>query len=136
LHVDTQGQSEPVFGLAYLLAIQLIPRIPNRKDLTLYGPTDRFAHEHIAHIRELFSDTIDWTLITTHLPDILRVALSIGQGKVRSSTILRKLRTESHKNKRYVAFRQLGRVVRTIFLLHFINDEALQTMVFVEVCIS
>ena len=29
LHADTQGQSEPVFGLAYLLAIQLMPRIRN-----------------------------------------------------------------------------------------------------------
>jgi TnpA family transposase len=47
---------------------------------------------------------------------MLRVALSISQGKVRSSTILRKLGTESRKNKLYAAFRELGRVVRTIFL--------------------
>src|SRR6267378_635496 len=32
LHADTQGQSETVFGLAYLLAIQLMPRIRNWKD--------------------------------------------------------------------------------------------------------
>jgi TnpA family transposase len=126
LHADTQGQSEPVFGLAYLLAIQLMPRIRNWKDLALYVPSARFAQEHIAHLRELFTDTIDWTLITTHLPDMLRVALSISQGKVRSSTILRKLGTESRKNKLYVAFRELGRVVRTIFLLHFISDEELR----------
>jgi Tn3 transposase DDE domain len=31
LHADTQGQSEPVFGLAYLLAIQLMPRMRNWK---------------------------------------------------------------------------------------------------------
>lgn len=30
LHAGTQGQSEPVFGLAYLLAIQLLPRIRKR----------------------------------------------------------------------------------------------------------
>jgi TnpA family transposase len=65
-------------------------------------------------------------LITTHLPDMLRVALSISQGKVRSSTILRKLGTESRKNQLYVAFRELGRVVRTIFLLQFISDEELR----------
>jgi TnpA family transposase len=136
LHADTQGQSEPVFGLAYLLAIQLMPRIRNWKDLTLYAPTERFAQEHITHLRELFTATIDWTLITTHLPDMLRVALSISQGKVRSSTILRKLGTESHKNKLYVAFRELGRVVRTIFLLQFINDEELRRTIHAATNIS
>jgi TnpA family transposase len=39
LHADTQGQSETVFGLAYLLAIQLMPRIRNWKHLTLYALT-------------------------------------------------------------------------------------------------
>jgi TnpA family transposase len=34
LHAETQGQLEPVFGLAYLLAIQLMPRLRNWKALT------------------------------------------------------------------------------------------------------
>jgi len=42
------------------------------------------------------------------------------------STILRKLGTESRKNKLYVTFRELGRVVRTVFLLRFIRDEELR----------
>ena len=57
---------------------------------------------------------------------MLRVAISISLGKVRSSTILRKLGTESRKNKLYVAFRELGRVVRTLFTLDFISDEQLR----------
>jgi hypothetical protein len=36
LHADTHGQSEPVFGLAHLLGIQLMPRIRNWKRLVLY----------------------------------------------------------------------------------------------------
>ena len=126
LHADTQGQSETVFGLAYLLGIHLMPRIRNWKHLTLYTPSDLFTTQKIKHINELFSGTIDWALIETHLPDMLRLAISISQGKVSSSTILRKLGTESRKNKLFVAFRELGRVVRTIFLLDFINDEELR----------
>jgi TnpA family transposase len=126
LHADTQGQSEPVFGLAYLLAIQLMPRIRNWKHLTLYVPNEQFVLDHIEHVRELFSGTIDWTLITTHLPDMLRVTISISQGKIRSSTILRKLGTYSHKNKLYAAFCELGRVVRTVFLLRFMSDEEMR----------
>ena len=101
-------------------------RIRNWKHLTLYAPTEPFAVEHIEHLRELCRDTVDWTLIKTHIPDMLRVAISISQGKVRSSTILRKLGTESRKNKLYVAFRELGRVVRTMFLLRFMNDDELR----------
>jgi TnpA family transposase len=33
LHADTQGQRTPVFALAHLLGIQLMPRIRNWKDL-------------------------------------------------------------------------------------------------------
>ncbi len=57
---------------------------------------------------------------------MLRVAVSISLGTVRSSTILHKLGTESRKNKLYMAFRELGRVVRTLFLLRFINEEDLR----------
>ena len=38
------------------------------------------------------------------------------------STILRRLGSESVKNKLYFAFRELGRVIRTMFLLRYIND--------------
>jgi len=56
-------------------------------------------------------------LITTHYDDMLRVAVSIKSGKLLASTILRKLGTYSRKNRLYLAFRELGRVVRTEFLL-------------------
>lgn len=38
------------------------------------------------------------------------------------STILRRLCSESVKNKLYFAFRELGRVIRAMFLLRYIND--------------
>jgi Tn3 transposase DDE domain len=42
---------------------------------------------------ELFSDTVYWDLIETHLPDMLRVVLSVTAGMIRPSTLLRKLGT-------------------------------------------
>jgi len=126
LHADTQGQSEPVFGLAHLLGIKLMPRIRNWKDLTFYLPEADFK---LSHINDLFSDVIDWDLILTHLPDMLRVTISISKGKIRSSTILRKLGTYSRKNKLYLAFRELGRVVRTVFLLNYIASIELRQII-------
>jgi len=44
LHADTQGQSTPVFALAHLLGIQLMPRIRNWHDLILYRPDKEVAY--------------------------------------------------------------------------------------------
>jgi TnpA family transposase len=123
LHADTQGQNEPIFGLAYLLGIHLMPRIRNWQDLTFCRPTRQTKYEHID---ELFSDTIDWQLIETYLPDMLRIAMSIQAGQITASTILRRLGTYSRKNRLYQAFRELGRAIRTIFLLEYLSDAELR----------
>jgi TnpA family transposase len=119
LHADTQGQSTAIFGLAHLLGIQLMPRIRNWKDLHFFRPSPESRYQHID---SLFTANVDWDLIETMLPDMLRVALSIKAGRITPSAILRRLATYSRKNKLYFAFRELGRVVRTIFLLRFLSD--------------
>lgn len=60
---------------------------------------------------------------------MLQVAQSIRAGRISPSTILRELSTASLKNKLYFAFRELGRVVRTIFLLEYISDDALRQVI-------
>ncbi len=60
---------------------------------------------------------------------MLQVAQSIRAGRISPSAILRKLGTASRKNKLYFAFRELGRVVRTIFLLEYIGDEELRRII-------
>jgi TnpA family transposase len=126
IHGDTQAQSATVFALAFLLGIRLMPRIRNWKDLTLYRP---LATASYLHIDSLLSDSVNWTLIETHLPDMLRVALSIKGGKIAASTILRKLSTNSTHNKLYRAFHELGCAVRTGFLLQYIHDADLRSTI-------
>lgn len=69
---------------------------------------------------------MDWDLLETHWKDLLQVVLSIKEGKILPSTLLRKLSNESKKNRLYQAFRELGRVVRTVFLLKYISDITLR----------
>lgn len=123
IHGDTQAQSATVFGLAHLLGITLMPRMRNWQDLTFLRPTKKAKYKHID---ALFSDTANWALIEEHLPNMLRVAMSIKSGKFKASTILRKLGTNSRKNDLFRAFHELGMVLRTGFLLEFINDEDLR----------
>ena len=123
VHGDTHAQSFPVFGLAYLLGIQLMPRIKKSKVLTMYRPDKTTTFKHI---EETFGEPINWKLIETHFPDMLRVALSIKTGKITPSAILKRLGTNNKKNKLYYAFRELGRAVRTGFLTKYYHDATLR----------
>lgn len=123
VHGDTQAQSAPVFGLAHLQGIKLMPRIRNIKELVFFKAEPGVPYQHI---QSLFRGTIDWDLLALHYRDMLRVAVSIKLGKITPSMILRRLGTFSRKNKLYFAFRELGRVIRTMFLLNYINDVELR----------
>lgn len=129
IHGDTQAQSYPVFALAHLLGIELMPRIRGIQDLKFHRPQAGVAYRNI---NELFSDVIDWRLIELHLPAMLRVAVSIKTGKITPSAILRRLGTYSRKNKLYFAFVELGKVIRTIFLLSYIGDVGLRKVIHAE----
>ncbi|HMV59033.1 MAG TPA: Tn3 family transposase [Nitrospira sp.] len=126
IHGDTQAQNTQVFALAVLLGFILMPRIRNWKDLKLYRPDKQAS---FAHIDPLFSDTIDWHLIRVHLPDMLRVVLSIKAGRITASTLLRKLGAYSKRNRLYQAFRELGRAIRTEFLLKYLGNVELRTLI-------
>jgi TnpA family transposase len=75
------------------------------------------------YLDSLFKESIDWDLIETHWQDLMQVVLSIKAGKILPSTLLRKLNNYSRKNRLYLAYRELGRVVRTKFLLKYISDK-------------
>ena len=123
VHADTHGQSEPVFGLAHLLGIQLMPRMRNWNEVTFYRPSSEASYEHVD---ALFSRVADWGLIEARWKDLMQVALSVQAGTVLPSMLLRKLGTQSRQNQLYRAFRELGRVVRTIFLLEYISTAELR----------
>lgn len=120
VYSDTHGQSETVFAYTYLVGVQLMPRIRGWKDLTFYRP-DRGATYR--HIDGLFTDVIDWKLISEHWSDLMQVAISVQQGKVASPILLRKLSAEGRNNRLFKASRELGRALRTIYLLRWIGSK-------------
>ena len=119
LHADTQGQSKPAFGLCRLLGIKLLPRLRGLSDAVFYRPSTAIRYQHID---ALFGEEIDWDLIATHARDMFQVALSIQAGLVMPSMLLRKLGAYSRRSLLYRAFRELGRVERTLFLLRFVSS--------------
>jgi TnpA family transposase len=123
VHADTHGQSTAVFGLAYLLGIELMPRIENWRSLKLYRADTKVS----LSTRSLYSGTIDWALIEAHWEDCLQVVLAIQSGCVSPSWVLARLNSHSRRNRLYLTFQELGRVVRTVNLLNWIADDALRS---------
>jgi TnpA family transposase len=123
LHADTHGQAEPVFGLAALLGIQLLPRMRTWNDVTLYRVDRETTYKHID---ALFTQVVDWQLIERHWHDMMQVVLSIQAGTVLPSMLLQKLGVYSRQSTLYRAFSELGRVERTRFLLQYMSDTAMR----------
>jgi len=129
IHGDTQAQSTTVFGLGYLFGIRIMPRIRNLKDMIFFRPTKDTKYKHID---SLFTGTIDWKLIEDNWQDMMQLILSIQHGKISATLILKKLGSRSRRNQLYRGFRELGRVIRTIFLLEYISNVELRESITAE----
>jgi len=119
LYADTHGQAEPVFGLASLLGIKLMPRMRTWNDVTFYRVDRDTTYKHID---ALFTQVVDWDLIERHWQDMMQVVLSIQAGQVLPSLLLKKLGVYSRQSSLYKAFSELGRVERTLFLLDYMSS--------------
>jgi len=103
--------------------MKLMPRMRGLGDTILYRPAKEARY---THIDALFTGDIDWDLIATHQRDMIQVMLSIQAGRVMPSMLLRKLGTYGRRSRLYRAFRELGRVERTLFLLRFFSSAAVR----------
>ena len=129
LYADTHGQAEPVFGLAALLGITLMPRMRTWNDVTFYR-VDRATT--YTHIDALFTQVVDWDVIERYWHDMMQVVLSIQAGTVLPSMLLQKLGVYSRHSALYKAFSELGRVERTLFLLAYMSDPAMRQQIRAE----
>src|SRR5450759_3206683 len=123
VHADTHGQSAAVFGLAYLLGIELMPRIRYWKKLRFYKAA---SQQYYRSIEALFSGTIKWNLIREHYWQFMQLAIAIQSGKLAPSAVLARINSYSTRNRLALALQELGKAVRTKFLLEWIMDESMR----------
>jgi TnpA family transposase len=126
VHADTHGQSAAVFGLAYLLGIELMPRIRRWHTLNLYRSDNVTKY---SRINSLFSGTVNWAIIQEHYPQFMQLALAIQSGTIAPSAVLAKINSYSTKNRFALALKELGNAIRTTYLLEWIMDESLRRTV-------
>jgi TnpA family transposase len=126
VHADTHGQSAAVFGLAYLLGIELMPRIRSWRKLKLYR-SERC--EYSLRRDPLFSGTVNWSLIREHYDLFMQLALAIQSGALAPSAVLARINSYSTRNRFALALQELGKAVRTTFLLDWIMNDSMRRAV-------
>ncbi|MFD5540685.1 Tn3 family transposase [Streptomyces sp. NPDC127079] len=101
-----------------------------KKGLTFYRLTKRTQYAHIdALFGEPGRNVIDFDLIESQFRHLMRVAVSVREGAISSPLLLRRLRAGSRKNATYIAFREVGRVIRAVQLLRYLSDAPLRRRV-------
>ena len=118
---DTGAYTDVIFGIFWLLGYQFSPRIADvggarfwRVDPTAdYGALDKLA----AHKAKT-------GIIVEHWDDLLRLAGSLKLGFVQAGGLMRTLQTNDRPTRLARALEELGRIVKTLYLLTYIDDDA------------
>ncbi|MEA3227878.1 MAG: Tn3 family transposase [Campylobacterota bacterium] len=122
---DTHGFSEVIFAISHLLGFSFAPRIKNFKDQQLYG-TDTPKAYHTKGYKLLPKRKINFKIIKENWDDILRFVLTIKTRKTTASQLLKRLTSYSKHHKLYAAIKEFGKIIKTDFLLTYIDDVELR----------
>lgn len=122
---DTHGYSEIIFGVTHLLGISYAPRIKNFKEQRLYSFENR-SHLKDFGYKILPDCVINTNIIAENWDNILRLVATIKLKKTSASQLFRRLSSYSRQNPLYHALKEFGKIIKTIFLLKYIDDVTLR----------
>lgn len=125
---DTHGYSEVIFAITHLLGISFAPRIKNFKDQQLYSVDSPLSFKDRNYV-VIPSKTININLINDYWDEILRLIATIKLKEETASQLFRRLSSYSKQHPLYAALKQFGRIVKTLFLLKYIDDVKLRQMI-------
>ena len=126
---DTGAYTDTIFGIFHLLGYQFSPRLADIGGTRFWrvdGKADYGA------LDELAAQRINVKLIVQHWEDLLRLAGSLKLGTVQAAGLIRTPQTKDRPTKLARALEELGRLIKTLYLLRFIDDEAYRRRILVQ----
>ena len=118
---DTAGYSEVVFGVCHLLGISFAPRIKNFRDQYLYS-FEKPSNLKALGYQILPSERINTKIIRENWDEILRFITTIKLRETTASQLFRRLSSYSRQHPLYRALKEFGKIIKTLFLLKYIDD--------------
>lgn len=123
---DTHGYTEIIFALCHLLGFYFMPRIRDLKDQQLYR-IDRNTDYGV--FTPLLNKTADLSIITEQWEAMIRVALSLKKRTAPAHVIVQRLTNSFPSDRLSKAFTNLGRIIKTQYILRYLTDERLRRTV-------
>jgi len=122
---DTHGYTEIIFGLTDILGFSFAPRIKNFKDQQLFG---FYAPKYYHNLDYALTPKrkINTQKIKDNWDDILRFSVTIKERKTTATQLLKRLTSYSRQHKLYAALKEFGKIIKTDFLLNYIDDVTLR----------
>jgi TnpA family transposase len=123
---DTLGFTENIFALCHLLGFYFMPRIRDLKDQQLYR-VDRFVDYGV--FTPLLTKTADLNIVEEQWEEMIRVALSLKQRTAPAHVIVQRLTNSFPSDRLSKAFTNLGRIIKTQYILRYLTDLELRQTV-------
>ena len=123
---DTHGYTEIIFALCHLLGFYFMPRIRDLKDQQLYRVDRNFDY---GVFTSLLTKTADLNIIEEQWEEMIRVALSLKQRTAPAHVIVQRLTNSFPSDRLSKAFTNLGRIIKTQYILRYLTDLELRRTV-------
>ncbi|MEQ3763861.1 MAG: Tn3 family transposase, partial [Alcanivorax sp.] len=123
---DTHGYTEIVFALCHLLGFYFMPRIRDLKDQQLYRIDKSVDYGDLNH---LLTKTADLAIIEEQWEYMMRVVISLKQKTAPAHVIVQRLTNSSPSDRLTKAFTNLGRIIKTEYILRYLTDKDLRQTV-------
>lgn len=122
---DTHGYTEAIFAALHFLDVSFAPRIKNvgRQALYVFDSASKTANQHASLAP---SKQINKKLILEHWDDLLRLMVSMKLRRCSPSQMLKTLSASERASSLYRAFKEFGRLLKTNFILMYVDDEDLR----------
>ena len=123
---DTHGYTEIIFALCHLLGFYFMPRIRDLKEQQLYR-VDRQVDYGV--FTPLLTKTAELDIVEEQWSEMIRVAISLKQRTAPAHVIVKRLTNSFPSDRLSKAFTNLGRVIKTQYILRYLTDLALRRTV-------
>ncbi len=123
---DTHGYTEIIFALCHLLGYEFMPRIRDLKDQQLYKVDRGFDYGDFA---PLLTKTADIGIVEEQWASMVRVAVSLLQGTAPAHVVVERLINSFPSDRLSKAFTNLGRILKTQYILRYMTDLELRRSV-------